>query len=134
MPRGRTEKPNPRKARDEAKAKARAERIKENSPYWTTEFLTDRYQISRRTLRRWGPERGYPDHHRRGKHEVYVKQQCLDWEKKNMPELHTAPEMSDDDKRWHNLYLRRQLEKEEAKLAPPPPPKPRGPRASRAGA
>lgn len=113
MPRGRKEKPMPRRTRTVG-----------DSPYWTTAELCDRYRISRRTLRRWTEQRGYPDHRRNGKTECYPKQQCSDWEKKHMPELHTEPEMSEDDKAWHRLYLRRQLDKEEAASHPPPPPKP----------
>lgn len=98
-------------------------------PIYTTTELCARHRVSRRTLRRWGVERGFPEHWTSGREEVYAKAKVHEWERLNTPGLHAEPELSEEDKRWQLLYRRRQLEKEEEALSPPPP-KPK--RAARA--
>lgn len=116
-------KPSARSAREKTKP------VIESATYTTAE-LCARYHCSRRKLRRLTTNAGYPVGEQVGKGVIYAKTAVHEWEKKNMPSLHANPEQSEEDKRWHLMYLQRQLDKQREELDPPPPPKPkRAPRA-----
>lgn len=112
MPRGRKEKPLPKRQKP----------VLDSATYTTAE-LCARYHCSRRTLRRMSANLGFPYGEKRGREVIYSKVAVHDWERMHMPSLHTQPQMTEDDKAWHRMYLRRQLDKQEMAATPPPPPK-----------
>lgn len=114
----RKEKPMPRRAKP----------VLDSATYTTAE-LCARYHCSRRTLRRMSANLGYPDGEKRGRTVIYAKVPVHDWERVNMPSLHTEPAKSDEDKHWDRLRAHYLLDKEELAHQPPPKPKRPAPRA-----
>jgi len=103
----------------------RAKPAHENSPVYTTAAVCERHEISRRTLRRWGCDRGFPDHWRSGRNEVYAKEEVHAWERIHTPKLWpkpVEPPKTEEDKHWDRLRARYLLDKEEAAASPPPKP------------
>lgn len=84
---------------------------------YTSDDLCRRYSCCQRTLLRWERERGFPKHTRGGRENLYDKEQVHAWERKHMPQLHSEPEKSDEDKKWDLMYRQRQLDKESEALA-----------------
>lgn len=105
----------------------RAKRVLESASYATSQLVAD-YQCSRRTLRRWTEQRGYPQGRKNGKEVSYSKVEVHAWEAIHMPGLRKLPEaeLSEEDKRWDLMRKRYLLEKaeREAGIEPPPPHKP----------
>ena len=97
-----------------------------DSPTYTTAEICARHKISRRTLRRWGSERGFPEHWRSGRNEVYAKQEVHAWESVNT-RLHTEPVKTDEDKHWDRLRAHYLLDKADAAAERRPPTKPTRP-------
>ena len=94
----------------------RAKPALDNSPVYTTAEVCERHQISRRTLRRWGMERGFPDHWRSGRNEVYAKEEVHAWERIHTPKLWpkpVEPPKTDEDKHWDRLRAHYLLDKAE---------------------
>lgn len=87
--------------------------------------LCERYGCAQVTIRRKEAEEGFPRGTRYGRKLIYSRRAVIEWEKKHMPELHTEPEQTENDKDWDRLTRRRQLDKEEAGNPPPKPTRPK---------
>ena len=92
-----------------------------NTDTFTSKELCARYGCAQVTIRRKEAEENFPKGTKFGRKLIYPRKGVFEWERKHMPELHTEPELTEEDKVWDRLRRQRELDRETPPESKPEP-------------